>query len=65
MVVARGDHVAVADEALAVYERALQPKQLVIVPGGHFDAYTDRVQDHGQQGARWVRGTLVISVGDR
>jgi len=36
---ARGDHLTVADEALAGYERALEPKRLVMLPGGHFDAY--------------------------
>lgn len=39
MVVALGDHLTVADEALAAYERALQPKRLVALKGGHFDAY--------------------------
>lgn len=39
MVVALGDHLTVADEALAAYERALHPKKLVTLKGGHFDAY--------------------------
>lgn len=39
MVVALGDHLTVADEALAAYQRALEPKRLVLLPGGHFDAY--------------------------
>ena len=39
LVVARDDHLTVADEALAAYNQALEPKQLVLVPGGHFDAY--------------------------
>ena len=39
MVVALGDHLTVADEALAAYERALEPKRLVMLPSGHFDAY--------------------------
>ena len=26
--------------AIAAYEKAHQPKELVILPGGHFDAYT-------------------------
>jgi uncharacterized protein len=39
MVVAAGDHLTVADEAIAAYERALHPKKLEILPGGHFDAY--------------------------
>lgn len=39
MIVARNDHVAVADEAIEAYNRALEPKRLVLIPGGHFDAY--------------------------
>jgi uncharacterized protein len=39
LVVALGDHLTVADEALAAYERARQPKRLVMLKGGHFDAY--------------------------
>jgi len=39
MVVGAGDHLTVADEALAAYNRALEPKRLVLLPGGHFDAY--------------------------
>jgi pimeloyl-ACP methyl ester carboxylesterase len=34
-----GDHLTVADQALAAYERALEPKRLVTLPSGHFDAY--------------------------
>jgi uncharacterized protein len=39
LVVALGDHLTVADQALAAYERALEPKRLVTLPSGHFDAY--------------------------
>jgi fermentation-respiration switch protein FrsA (DUF1100 family) len=39
MVVAASDHLTVADEAIAAYERALEPKKLVLLKGGHFDAY--------------------------
>ena len=39
MIVARDDHLAVSDLALAAYERALAPKRLVLLPGGHFDVY--------------------------
>jgi uncharacterized protein len=39
LVVALGDHLTVVDEALAAYEQALQPKKLVALKGGHFDAY--------------------------
>jgi len=30
----------VVDLALEAYEKALEPKKLLILPGGHFDAYT-------------------------
>ncbi|ANB72101.1 acetylxylan esterase [Paraburkholderia phytofirmans OLGA172] len=39
MIVALRDNCAVADEALVAYERALQPKKLVTLAGGHFDPY--------------------------
>ena len=39
MVVAAGDHLTVSDEALGAYARALEPKKLVLLEGGHFDAY--------------------------
>jgi uncharacterized protein len=39
MVVAAGDHLTVSDEALAAYARALEPKKLTLLAGGHFDAY--------------------------
>ena len=40
MVVAREDHLTPAHLAIGAYEDAREPKRLVIVPGGHFDAYT-------------------------
>lgn len=39
MVVAIEDHLTVADLALQAYETALEPKKLVMLKGGHFDAY--------------------------
>jgi len=39
MVVALGDVLTVADLALAAYEKALEPKKLIALSGGHFDAY--------------------------
>jgi fermentation-respiration switch protein FrsA (DUF1100 family) len=39
MVVAAQDHLTVADEALTAYNRALEPKKLVVLLGGHFEAY--------------------------
>jgi fermentation-respiration switch protein FrsA (DUF1100 family) len=39
MVVAKDDRLTVADLALSAYERALEPKRLALLPGGHFDPY--------------------------
>jgi fermentation-respiration switch protein FrsA (DUF1100 family) len=41
MVVAGNDTLTPTDLAVAAYERALQPKSLVITSGAHFDAYTE------------------------
>ena len=40
MVVAPNDRLVAGEHASAAYELASHPKKLVIVPGGHFDAYT-------------------------
>jgi fermentation-respiration switch protein FrsA (DUF1100 family) len=39
MVVAARDHLTVADLTTAAFETARHPKQLLVLPGGHFDAY--------------------------
>ena len=39
IVAAKGDHLTVSDLAIEAYEQAREPKRLVILPGGHFDAY--------------------------
>jgi fermentation-respiration switch protein FrsA (DUF1100 family) len=39
MVVAAGDHLTPTDLALEAYQLAREPKKLVVLPGGHFDAY--------------------------
>jgi uncharacterized protein len=39
MVVAAGDHLTPTDLALEAYQQAREPKQLVLLPGAHFDAY--------------------------
>jgi fermentation-respiration switch protein FrsA (DUF1100 family) len=41
MVVAAQDHLAVADVAFAAYHQALEPKKMVILRGGHFEAYVE------------------------
>jgi fermentation-respiration switch protein FrsA (DUF1100 family) len=39
LVIAAGDHLVPSDLALAAFEQALEPKKLVLLAGGHFDAY--------------------------
>ncbi len=41
IVVAAGDHLTPADLTLRAYESALEPKKLLVLPGGHFEAYVD------------------------
>jgi len=41
LVVARQDHLTPAHLAINAFEDAREPKRLVILPGGHFDAYVD------------------------
>lgn len=40
VVVASGDHLTPFDMTARAYGNALEPKKLVVLPGGHFEAYT-------------------------
>ena len=60
LVVALGDHLTVADEALAAYERALQPKKLVTLKGGHFDAYVADFKGASEPAVAWFREHLGV-----
>jgi len=40
MTVAQNDVLTPTDVALETYSRAREPKQLHLIPGGHFDGYT-------------------------
>jgi fermentation-respiration switch protein FrsA (DUF1100 family) len=53
LVVALRDHLTVADEALAAYEQALEPKRLAMLPGGHFDAYTTAFDQAAKAAQEW------------
>ena len=53
LVVAPGDHLTVADEALSAFEQALEPKKLVTLAGGHFDAYVDEFQAAAGAASEW------------
>jgi fermentation-respiration switch protein FrsA (DUF1100 family) len=62
MVVARDDNVTIADLALAAYERALEPKRLALVPGGHFDPYLDQFALAEAATTGWFREHLLNPV---
>jgi fermentation-respiration switch protein FrsA (DUF1100 family) len=51
MLVAEKDVLTPTELAIGAYENAREPKKLVILPGGHFDAYVDGY-DHSMPPAR-------------
>ncbi len=53
LVVAAKDHLTVADEAIAAYERALEPQKLVLLKGGHFDAYVKSFDEASGAARDW------------
>ena len=58
MVVALNDTITVTDLALAAYERALEPKRLELVRGGHFDPYLSRFDQSNGAALDWFRAHL-------
>lgn len=65
MVVALGDHLTVADQALSAYERALEPKRLVTLPGGHFDAYVNGFAQASRPARDWFVEHLGVGSASR
>ena len=58
MVVALNDTITVTDLALAAYERALEPKRLELVPGGHFEPYLSNFPEASGAARAWFREHL-------
>jgi uncharacterized protein len=58
MVVASHDHVAVTDLALEAYERALEPKRLVMIKAGHFDPYVREFKAASAAAIEWFHTHL-------
>ena len=58
MVVSSHDTITVTDLALAAYEKALQPKRLVMLPGGHFDGYVKYFDESSSPAIAWFREHL-------
>ncbi len=53
MIVATRDTLAPADLALAAYERALEPKKLVLLSGGHFAPYLEAFDQASAAARDW------------
>jgi fermentation-respiration switch protein FrsA (DUF1100 family) len=53
MVVGLDDAITLTDVALGAYERALQPKRLITIAGGHFDAYLKGFDDSSGAACGW------------
>jgi fermentation-respiration switch protein FrsA (DUF1100 family) len=60
LVVAREDKIPVTEVALAAYERALEPKRLALIPGGHFAPYLDQFPMAEAAATGWFREHLVV-----
>ena len=58
LIVAVKDHLAVSDLAIAAYERAYEPKRLILLPGGHFDAYVSEFDQSFGSARDWFRAHL-------
>ncbi|MGF6767834.1 fermentation-respiration switch protein FrsA (DUF1100 family) [Paraburkholderia sp. GAS199] len=58
MVVAEHDHTAATDLALKAYERALEPKRLVMIKGGHFDPYLAEFETASRAALDWFKSHL-------
>ena len=59
MCVAEHDHLTPAVIAIDGYARAREPKKLVILPGGHFDAYVDGFDVAGAAAVEWFTRHLI------
>ncbi|SFM20291.1 alpha/beta hydrolase [Variovorax sp. OV329] len=53
MVVATHDTITLTDLELAAYERALEPKRLVSIEGGHFDPYVSGFSRSSRAAVEW------------
>ena len=59
MIVALADHITLTDLELRAYEQALEPKKLVMIEGGHFDAYLGQFATSSGAAISWFRQHLM------
>jgi fermentation-respiration switch protein FrsA (DUF1100 family) len=61
MTVAENDVLCPTDIALETYAQAREPKELHILPGGHFDGYTgDNFKINADRQVEFLRKTLCV-----
>jgi uncharacterized protein len=58
MIVALNDTITLTDLALAAYARALEPKRIVTIQGGHFDPYLGQFPTASAAAVAWFREHL-------
>jgi hypothetical protein len=58
MIIAEEDRVTLTDVELSAYERALPPKQLKLIKGGHFEPYSNQFEDAAQAALNWFHSYL-------
>ena len=59
MIVGLQDHVTCTDLQLDAYSRALEPKKLVLLPGGHFAPYSEAFEESSTAARDWFVRHLV------
>jgi len=59
MMVAESDVLTPTDVAVAAFSRMHEPKKLVILPGGHFDAYVAGFAQSSENAIAWFRQWLM------
>jgi len=59
MIVAQNDTLTPTDLAIEAFGRAREPKQLVIIPGGHFDAYVAGFESAATPALNWLTQHLM------
>jgi len=59
MLVAERDSVTPTDLAIAAYNRALEPKRLVMLPDAHFDPYVKHAETSKREALEWFRRYLM------
>jgi fermentation-respiration switch protein FrsA (DUF1100 family) len=53
MIVMKDDDVTLADDAIDMYESALEPKKLLLLPGSHYEAYIEAFEQTSTAARDW------------